>query len=223
MVKENNKSEEESISESKKQELLEQAKQTPFISEFIDKEADIKAEEKAKRMAMVNEIKSITDDKLVDDLPTYREFESKDFNSIISSREKILQDTQKASEEEMKKLLQMHDLAYRTERSYRNQREKISQRSAESKPTETVSSTSHLPDSLEDVDKDPSRYQRALMKNSEVHYVTNDPHKEYPYYEKNDLGSLFNQDCLNATLTWRNEASQSRARNKRHANRIQIL
>lgn len=218
-----NKSKESEISDEQKKELLEQAKQTPLISEFIDKEADRKAEEKAKRMAMIKEIQNITDDRLSNDLSTYKELESKEFNSIISSREKILQDVHKASEEEMKNLLRQQDLAYRTEKSFNRQRELLSNRNADAKPLDTISNNSILPDSLDEVEASPSRYQHALLKNSDRHYLTNDPHKDYPYYEKNDLGSIFNSDCTNATMTWRNEYAQSRAKNKRHANKIKIL
>ncbi len=123
----------------------------------------------------------------------------------------------------MKDLLKKHDLAYRTEKSYRNQREKMSQRGAYDKPTNTISSQSSLPDTLDEIDLNPSRYQHALIKNSDRHYLTNDPHKEYPYHEKNDLGSIYSKECADATNTWRNEYAQSRARNRRHSHKIEIL
>ncbi len=210
--------EDENSSPTTKEEALDRVIKHPDVSDFIDKETERKAEEKARRMLMIRSIQEITDEKLNNDLPTYRDLESENFNSIISHREKILHDIKSATEEDMQKLIQKNNLAYKTESSFNVQRHN---QNNVVKPINNVPSSS-LPEDLSEVDRNASKYSHALMEGSKTHFLTNDPHKTFDPYEKHDLVTAVSGDCREATNAWRNEFAQSRARNLKYINRIEI-
>lgn len=212
------KEENKESNESNEEDLLKKALEVPEIAEEVKKQA----EEKGKRYFLEEKIRNINSDSLNEDLSIYRDLEKKEFNEIISQREKIVHDSSKFSIQDLEEFNSKLSLAKQIESEYKRQKELDDKKARESTPTIKVAS-SDLPKDIGEIAKDPSKYERFKVKNSANFYLTNDPHREFESYEKHDLCSIYNDDCREASTTWYDEYLKSKLKNKRYQKDIEIL
>lgn len=210
----------EESKESKEQEenLLQKALEVPEIAEEVKKQA----EEKGKRYFLEEKIKNINSDYLNRELSDYRDIEKKEFNELISQREKIVFDSSKFTTNDLEEFNSKIAMAKQIDLEFKRQKELDEIRNRESTPTIQTSS-SGLPKDIAEIEKDPSKYEEFKFKNSSNFYLTDDPHKEFESYEKHDLCSIYNDDCKEASITWANEFNQSRLKNKRFQKNFEII
>lgn len=212
------KEESKEAKESNEKDLIKEALEVPEIAEEVKKQA----EEKGKRYFLEEKIKNIDGEYLNNELKIYSSLDKEDFSKLISKREKIIHDSSKFSTKDLEEFNSSILLAKQIETEYQKQKEREEMNASERSPSITTPSTQY-PKDIGEILKDPSKYERFKVKNSDNFYITDDPHKEFEPYEKHDLCSIYNDDCKEASITWANEFNQSKLKNKRFQNNFEII
>lgn len=204
--------------ESNEENLLKKALEVPEIAEEVKKQA----EERGKKYFLEEKIKGMDINYLNENLSIYRDLEKKEFSNIISQREKIVHDPSKFSLKDLEEFTYKLDEAKQVESGFKQQKEFDDRRAAESTPN-VIKASSDFPKDIAEIEKDPEKYERFRVKNSNNCYWTHDPHKEFEPYEKHDLCSIYNDDCREASVEWSSEHVKSKLKNKRFQNRFEIV
>lgn len=204
---------------SEKENVVKQVLENEDVKKEVEKKIDLESEEKAKRMFLKKKIEDASPDKLMKDLESYAQLEKEDFKSIVSQREKLISDYSSVKLEDLESISNRIDTALKVENSFRKMDELYKSKISESKPT-VSSSDNSLPETLDEIISDPSRFENTKSHICDKLYLTKDPHKEFKTYEKSDLCSVNNDDCREASETWYKEFVQSKNRNKAHSKNI---
>ena len=219
MTKEIKSEEEAAKEEADKQKAVKEFLDHPDVQEELGKKIDKESEEKARKMFLRSKIEDANADVLSKELESYSRFEEKEFKSLISDREKLLSDPSKASINELEAFSNKIDTARNIERSFKKMQESYL-KVDDDKPNISASGNS-LPNTLDEIESNPSAYSKYAI--HENFYLTNDPHKEFKDHEKNNLCSIYDESCKEASDTWYKEYVLSKNRNKRHIKNLKIL
>lgn len=201
-------------------EIIKEVLNNPDIKEEVERQVDKASEEKAKKMFLRKKIEDANAEKLMQELESYSQLEKDDFKSIISQREKLLSDASKVSINDLESFSNRIDSARRVEKTFRMLSERDQRRVEEDKPNISTSHNS-LPETLDEIESNPDAYKKYALHDN--FYLTHDPHKEFKDHEKNNLCSIYDDSCKEASDTWYKEFALSKNKNKKHIKNITIL